>query len=259
MATFSRRGGTDLAESPEQDSILAAPVSTMAASQVAEFPSVNLIPDEIAEEARVRRAKLVLGGAIAASIVAVGGLFLVATGEVGSAQESLDSATARGAGLSAEAAKYADVPKVKADLASAQSQQSLALGREVRWSFVLNNLALTLPAGSSLSTFKGTLAEPGAAGAAPGANGVRSVLGNSGIGGLTFDGEALDNAKVAAFLEALTRNTGVVDPFATTLTNDAASADSVTSAAATKALVKFSATATLGDKALSHRYDVKGS
>ena len=41
------------------------------------------------------------------------------------------------------------------------------------------------------------------------------MLGQPGIGSISYEGEAADNAKVAAFLEAMTKNTGLLDPFAT--------------------------------------------
>lgn len=255
MVSFGRKGATAEVEAPEEQAAPAAQpvVAAPGPSQLAAFPRVNLIPDEIAREQRVRQAKLVFGGAIAASVVAVGGLYMMAAGQVSSAQEQLDAATARGIALSSEAAKYADVPKVKADLASAQEQQALALGGEVRWSFVLNNLGLTVPSGTSISTLKGNIS---AGAPAAGESGVKSVLGNDGVGSLTFEGEALDNGKVASFLEAMSRNTGVIDPFATVASKDDKTA---ADGSATKPTVRFAATATLSAKALSHRYDVKGN
>ena len=66
-------------------------------------------------------------------------------------------------------------------------------------------------------------------------------------------GEAQDDARVASFLESVSKNTGVIDPFATQAT-----ASSSTGSTG-PAFVNFSATATINSKALSHRYDVKGN
>jgi hypothetical protein len=182
----------------------------------------------------------------------------MASGEVSSAQQDLDVATARSATLAAEATKYADVPKVRSDLASAQAQQALAMGGEVRWSFMLNNLALTIPQGSSLTGFKAAISGASPNAAAPtasntaSAGSTSSILGQSGIGSISYDGEALENAKVSAFLEAMTKNTGLLDPFAT---QTAKKQDQ----ASTSKGVTFTAQATIGPKALSHRYDVKGN
>jgi Tfp pilus assembly protein PilN len=261
MVSFGRKGATAEVEAPEQAPTAQPAVSASAPSQLAAFPRVNLIPDEIAQEARVRRAKLVLGGAIAASVVAAAGMYVMAAGEVTSAQQDLDVATARSATLAAEATKYADVPKVRADLASAQAQQALAMGGEVRWSFMLNNLALTIPQGTSLSSFKATISGAAPDASAPTASNTAtagsatSVLGQPGIGSISYEGEAADNAKVAAFLEAMTKSTGLLDPFATQATKEQGSTDAATGGKG----VTFTAQATVGDAALSHRYDLKGN
>jgi Tfp pilus assembly protein PilN len=261
MVSFGRKGATAEVEAPETVPAAQPAISTPAPSQLAAFPRVNLIPDEIAQEARVRRAKLVLGGAVLASVVAAAGLYVMAAGQVTSAQEELDLAQARSASLAAEATKYADVPKVRADLASAQTQQALAMGGEVRWSFMLNNLALTIPQGTSLTSFKATISGAAPSSAAPtsantaSAGTATSVLGQPGIGAISYEGEATDNAKVAAFLEAMTKNTGLLDPFAT----QAAKEQGSQAAASGGKGVTFTAQATVGEKALSHRYDVKGN
>jgi Tfp pilus assembly protein PilN len=266
MVSFGRKGQTAELDAPES---LPAPTTPTApvAAPLAAFPRVNLIPDEIAREVKVRRSKVIAGGAVVASLAAVGALYLMAAGQVSAAQEQLDSATARSAALAAEATKYADVPKVQADLAGAQQQQFLALGGEVRWSTILNNMALTIPAGASLSSLKGTITGgPSTSSGAAGANTVPSVvsiIGNAGIGTLSYEGEALDQPRVASFLEAVSRNTGVLDPFASQITAKDTGGPSVSTAGVGAANVpaqkgvSFTATATITTKALSHRYDLK--
>jgi hypothetical protein len=120
---------------------------------------------------------------------------------------------------------------------------------------VLKNLGLTIPPGVSLNTLQATVtgSAPAAAGAAGAAVGTSSVLGNPGIGSLQYSGEAQDDARVASFLEAVSKNTGVIDPFATQ-----ASAAGVTNSAG-PSFVNFTASATITSKALSHRYDAKGN
>ncbi len=267
MVSFSRKGAAQEAEVQEAGTTMVAPVADApvapASAPHAAFPRVNLIPDEIAQEARVRRSKMVLGGTVAASVLAVGGLYFVAVGSVGSAQEQLDTATAHSAALAAEAAKYADVPKVKSDLAAAQTQQASAMAGEVRWSFVLNNLSLTMPQGTSLTGLKGTITGNGAAPAAAGtptttSNAVTSILGKPGVGSLQFEGEALNDAHVASFLESLARSAGLTDPFATQASSDDSASTTATPTPASQT-VRFTATTTIGPKALSHRYDMKGN
>jgi Tfp pilus assembly protein PilN len=216
------------------------------------FPRVNLIPDQIAAEAKVRKAKLTLGIVAGASVAVVAGLYVMAAGQVSSAQEQLDVATAHSAVLATEAAKYADVPKVRADLDAAAAQQVQALGGEVRWSSVLTNLGLTIPAGVALNSFQASVTGTGAPAGGATTGSIVSVLGAPGIGTIQYAGEATDDTKLAAFLESFTKVPGVIDPFATQATaavSDAGGPPSVT----------FAANATISAKALSHRYDVKGN
>jgi Tfp pilus assembly protein PilN len=252
MATFGRKstavepslGTTDVIE-PEVPA--PAPVSNVLGS----FPRVNLIPDQIAAEAKIGKAKVTLGFAAAAAVAVVAGMYVMASGQVSAAQEQLDGATAHSAALASDAAKYADVPKIRADLTDAQAQQVAALGTEVRWSSVLTNLGLTIPAGVALTSLQanvtaaGVDAEPAATGSAGGAV---SVLGNPGIGTVLYQGEATDDTRLATFLESLSKNPGLIDPFATQA-----------AAVSTSPTITFSATATINQKALSHRFDAKGN
>jgi len=252
MVSFGRKSAVAEAVPEELEVAPAAPVEIPTTKNLGAFPRANLIPDQIAAEAKVRTAKVTLGLAAGASVVLVAGLYLMATSDVNGAQDQLDSAHAQSALLASQAAKYADVPRVRADLATAQAQQASALGGEVRWSTVLKNLGLTIPPGVALNSLQATVsgAAPGAAGAA---GGTSSVLGNPGIGSLQYAGEAQDDARVASFLESVSKNTGVIDPFATQA--------SVANAVGTggSSLVNFTASATITSKALSHRYDAKGN
>ncbi len=255
------RGSAAVENAPEALPVVDAPsIPTSAAA----FPRVNLMPDEIAEEARVRRAKLVLAGAAVVSVGAVGALFMMAGNDVNSAQEALDQAAARGTVLAAEVGQYSDVPAARADLASAQSQQYLAMGGEVRWSFLLNNLSLTLPRGTSLTEFKGLIdgvaPTPAAAGTATGTPTSQvSILGKAAIGEIQYAGEARGYTDVASLLDVLAKQKTLVDPYPGTVQ----SAEAVTtgiSAGTTASPGKgytFTATSSVSDKSLSHRYDIK--
>ena len=252
MVSFGRKSAVAEAVPEEVEVAPTAPVEIPTTKNLGAFPRANLIPDQIAAEAKVRTAKVALGIAAGGSVVLVAGLYLMATNEVNGAQDQLDSAHAQSALLASQAAKYADVPRVRADLASAQAQQASALGGEVRWSTVLKNLGLTIPPGVSLLSLQASVSGDAPTGTAA-AGGPASVLGNPGIGSLQYSGEALDDARVASFLESVSKNTGVIDPFAT----QATAAESAGAGVPTS--VSFSASATINSKALSHRYDVKGN
>ncbi len=255
MVSFHRSGSTATDENGA-DARVTAPALP---SSTAAFPRVNLMPDTITSEAKVHRAKLVLGIAAAASVALVGGLYVLASADVSGAQDQLDTATARGAVLATEAAKYADVPKVQAEVAAAQTQQYEAMGSEVRWSFLLNNLALTMPAGSSLTGFAGvvsttppvTAAGAKVASAGDLSAGSTSVLGRPGIGTITYEGEARGYPNVAAFLDAMAKQKTLLDPYATFV-----GAVPVQKGEPSKGFT-FTSQAAVSDAALSRRYDLK--
>jgi len=248
MVSFRRSGGA-VAEAPEQ--VAPAPMLPVAMSEAA-FPRVNLMPTVIAAEAKVRKAKLLLVAAAVCSVVAVGGLWFAANGEVNAAQERLDDATTATAQLKTEAAKYADVPKVQAQVALSQQQAYLAMGGEVRWSFLLNDLALTIPRGASLTSFVGTITGMPPLATAAKANGsdddVASVLGTAGIGNIQYEGEARGLPDVAAFLDTLAKQRALVDAYPGVVQK--AEGDNA------KGLT-FQSSVTITQKALSHRYDLK--
>jgi Tfp pilus assembly protein PilN len=256
MVSFGKRGGTALEAEPQAPEGVPVAAPTPTAAPSAAFPRVNLIPAQVALEARTQTAKRVCIGAVAASAVVVAGLFVMANSQVSSAQDQLDAATARSAALAAEATKYADVPRVNSELTAATQQQVAAMGSEVRWSSVLYSLAISTPNGVSLQSFSATV-NSGAPGAATPANSTgqssNSILGNPGIGSMTITGTATDQPHVASFLDKLTTYNGVVDPFATSV-----SASSTTGASASDKTVSFNASATITSDALSHRYDGKG-
>jgi Tfp pilus assembly protein PilN len=259
MVSFSRNRDTAETEVAEGGTVVAVAAPAPVTQSAAAFPRVDLLPDTIAEEARVRQAKLISAGAVVAAVAAVGALYVMAAGQVSAAQEELDAATARSAVLASEVAQYAEVPKVRADVESAKIQQYQAMGGEVRWSFLLNDLALTIPRGTSLISLKAETGGAAPAAEAGAAGGTTSVLGNQGIGALSYEGEAKTYGDVAAFLDSLAKQKTLLDPYFTAAAAAASEQVGVADGTTTQAGTGYTYTAsvTLSDEALSHRYDLK--
>ena len=253
MVSFHRSASsetdTEVVEAVDEQVQAAPPVPTSAAA----YPRVNLMPEAVAAEARVHRAKMSLVAAVVASVAVVGGLYAMAYGSVNSAQDSLDAAAAKSAVLNAELTKYADVPKVQAQLTATRGQVATALGADVRWSVLLNNLSLTMPPGTSLVTFQGAIkntVSSSSTGNAATDNQFTSVLGHPGIGTINYTGEALGYPQVAAFLDTQAKQNSLMDSYVNSV---AANTDSSTGGKG----YTFKSVATVTDKALSHRYDLK--
>ncbi|MEI7647948.1 MAG: hypothetical protein WCJ48_06640, partial [Actinomycetes bacterium] len=169
------------------------------AAQTVLIPRVNLLPPEIAEATRFDQMKRIM----AASIVGVFGVVIlaavVASFQVSAAQSELADAQATGTSLQNQVSQFTDVPKVFAEVQSAQAQLSSAMGNEVRWSTYLGDLSLTIPSNVGLTSM--TIRQDPA-------TSVTSALGATGIATVSFEGQASSSKSVATFLDSLAKQKG---------------------------------------------------
>ena len=114
------------------------------------------------------------------------------------------------------------------------------MGNEVRWSFFLNDLALTMPAGVSLDSLDATVIGPGQATETTGDGQVGAKVGN-----LSVTGKALTYNSVANWLDSLAKMDTVADPYVSGL---AAGDEEGTE------IVTFSSTGDMTTETLSGRY-----
>lgn len=225
-------------------------MTTLTTGRVTQLPRVNLLPPEVAQAARFRRVQALLALVVVMALVGVGLAYLVASGQVAAAQDDLDAAQAENTQLKAEAAEYAEVPRVKAQLAQGEANLSAAMAPEVRWSFYLNDLSLTIPSSVRLTTMTVTQPVP-----LPGAevatttedSTVVSPLGTPGIATIVFEGNAASYNAVAAWLQTLARQNGYTDPTVTQIENS-------TEENMAGNVYSFSSSVTVTEDALSGRY-----
>lgn len=217
--------------------------STLTPARTAALPRVNLLPPEIAEAARLRKVKAGLGAVVVGAVAVVGLLYVQATGAVNHAQDQLSAAQAQTQQINSETAKYSDVPRVYAQVAAAQSQLEQAMGQEVRWSYYLNDLSLTIPPHVWLTQLQVTT--NGATTASPAGSGGTTSLTTPGIGSVKFSGVAYAHNDVAAWLDALAKQKGYADAYFSKSEED----DKLS-----RPTVKFDSTVTVTSDALSGRY-----
>jgi Tfp pilus assembly protein PilN len=213
---------------------------TGAAISLDSLPRVNLLPPEIAETRRFRRIQMGLGGAVLGAVGIVALAYVAAMGSVSSAQEDLDTANARNAQLQTETAKYAGVTAIYARAAAAQAMLTQAMGEEVRFSQLLNDLSLSVPENVWLKevTFNQNAANAAPAGSA-------TTLSTSGIGTVTFTGVGFKHDDVAVWLESLAGQKGYADPYLSSSTE---------ALLGTRKTVNFTSSASLTPAAYSGRY-----
>ena len=224
-------------------------MTTLTVTRAAQLPRVNLLPPEIEEAAKLGRLKRVLVLAVVGSLVLVALLFVWASRQVSSAQSDLTAAQATGTALQAEAAKYAEVPKVNAEVTAAETNLSTAMAPEIRWSFYLNDLSLTIPNGVRLTSFTATNAAAQAQ-AQAGSTLPVSASGVPGVGTVAFEGKATGSDAVVSFLRVLDKQKGYYEPYLSSFTRE----DGTT----VGRVYTFSSTATVNMDALSQRYAQAG-
>jgi len=224
-------------------------MTTLTASRLATMPRVNLLPPEIAEQARFRKVQMGLGGAVLAALLVVGVLYFLAMGQVSSAEEDLATEKAEGAKLQKQEATYAQVPQVYEQVTTQEAKLAQAMGQEIRWSYLLNDLSLTMPSRVWLEQLAITQTVDSAAGAA---TAVQPILAG-GLGQVQFDGRAFSHSDVAAWLDVLAKQKGYANAYFTNSQLQAPDASSV------KQLVSFKSTVTLTDGARSRRYTQKAA
>jgi Tfp pilus assembly protein PilN len=215
--------------------------STPTGLRAAALPKVNLLPSEISEGAKFRNLQLALGLVVLLAVGIVGLLTYLASGEVSDAQEQVDSAQAQTVTLQHQVTSYAAVPKLYAQVALADAQLTQAMGQEVRYSFVLRDLSLSIPSSIYLTTLNMTqpIDTPGS---------VSGAWGGTGVVGVSFHGSAGTLNDVAAWLDSLTKTKYYSDPYVTVAARGDAKKDS---------RFQFDSTVLITPQALTNRYAAK--
>jgi len=128
---------------------------------------VDLLPPEVGERITRRRVTIVTGSLLGLWLVALGAILLVVLAGVDRAREERDIAQAEVIRLQGRVTELAPFGQLEARLAEQNRILAAAMGEEVSTAAVLNDLALTFPASSSLRTLTLTLEAAPADGTAP--------------------------------------------------------------------------------------------
>jgi Tfp pilus assembly protein PilN len=221
---------------------------TVQTAGVAALPRVNLMPPEIAEALRFRRLQLAMGGAVLAAAVIVGALYQHAHSGISSAQSQLTSAQAQQTGLQTKLNSLASVRSTFANVNAKQQLLQQAMGQEIRWSYMLNDLSFRIPSDVWLTSIQATETTVGD-GTTPAATAV-PVPGQltTSIGNLSFSGVAFKHDDVATWLDSLAKEKGLAQPTFTSSSEEAIG---------TRPVIGFDSQALVDQKAYSNRYTPK--
>jgi Tfp pilus assembly protein PilN len=192
-------------------------MTTMTPTRLASMPRVNLLPPEIAAAERLRQLKLLLGLLVVGALVLVGMVWFFVSQQVGGAQDDLAQAQAEGAALDQQIASYAEVPEVYGQVDVAQANLVTAMTPEIRFSFYLNDLSLTIPKSSRLTSlvFANTAS---AIQMDPNTQVQYTPSGQPVAGTMTYVGRSTSFDAVATWLQSLGKSVGVTDPTVTNVT-----------------------------------------
>ncbi len=216
---------------------------------------VNLMPPEILAGRVFRRTQQGLAAAALAVVAAVAGVYVTTANVAAAAADELTVVQATGATLTAEQARYAEVPRMAKAIDDAETARATAMADDVDWSRYLTSFSLTLPErvwftslDLKLASAGGTTGTSAATGATAGTAGTAAAPRSGGIAGLTVTGVAATVPDVAAWLDTLGAQRAVTDPFVTTAEKKPLGEREV---------VEFTSVGTVGAAALTHRFDRK--
>ena len=203
---------------------------------------VNLLPDGLDDARNFRKLQLGLGAVLVGVVGVVGAAYVVGTGHVTSAEDALAAEQVRTTQLQSEQRRYADVPKVEAQVTAAEQAQVAVNAYNVNWYSMLDAVAANSPETSSMESLSlaldATAIAPGGAGTVEPSD----PLGVAGVGTVTLTGSTISQDKVAAVLEGLARVPGLAHPL---LSNSTYAADT--------GVVDYSTTATITHDALLNK------
>jgi Tfp pilus assembly protein PilN len=209
-----------------------------------QMPRVNLLPPEIAEQARLRKVQVGLGACVVAAVGVVGLLFVSASHSQSVAQASVDQAQSQNAQLQAQTTKYRNVTAVYDAAAAAQGQLVTAMGQEVRYSQLMHDLSLSVPSTVWLKSLSYNQTPPAAAAGTTGTPGTAAPT-STVLGVVSFQGVGFDHDDLALWLESVAS----LKSYSNTYFSNSAEA-----LLGTRKVVNFSTTADLTPAALSGRY-----
>jgi Tfp pilus assembly protein PilN len=203
-------------------------------------PRVNLLPPEIAEKSRLRKAQFAMVGTGLAAVAVVGVMYTQQSAKVDDAQQQKAAAEAAHVRLTTEKAKLQNVSDTYAQVDQAKATLAAAMHDEVLWSGYLHDLTLTIPENVWLTGLTAKIESVKAP-----ANGSSGPVLDPGLGTVTFTGHGFVHDDVAAWLESVAKEKGYANPYFS---------QSVEALIGTVPVVTFSSTVNLTEKALSNRY-----
>jgi Tfp pilus assembly protein PilN len=169
---------------------------------------VNLLPTEVREGQKSRRALAAVILAVGAAVFLLLFIYTLQTARLANANHKLAAQQALNQGLQTQIDSLQQFAQLKAEVALRQTLTQQALTNQVRWSGVLRDISMVIPNQMWLTSMNATVSDAlqGGAAATPGAPPV--VGAQTLVGTIQFQGVASDNPTIALWLSRLVRVNG---------------------------------------------------
>lgn len=210
-----------------------------------EYPvaRVNLLPPEILEGRRFRRAQVFMALGVAGVVAATGGVYHLAQAATADAAQELAVERQRAVVLQAEAAQFAEVPAILASVDRAETALETAMATDIEWYRYLAQIGISAPESVWFQSITFTAVPPSSLSSDP-------LAPQDTVAEIVTTGRALAYGDVAAWLDALD---GV--PSSDYVAFSDATLDVETS---DRPYVGFTVTSKVSPDALSNRYAPEG-
>jgi Tfp pilus assembly protein PilN len=194
---------------------------------------INLLPPEFGAIAARRRRLAMMGFAVVAYVAVLGLGFFLWGGRVDDARRDLEAQNSIVQSLERQVVGLADSGQLAVAYETKAELVRVALGNDIDWGIIMNDLARLLPPRVWVSTFSGTVV----------AETVPGVLGQ-----VAFSGIGFDFPDVSAWLRALDSEqfAGITGTWVSTVSQGSVGDEEV---------VNFSSTAALTSAAVTNRAD----
>ncbi|GEA82266.1 PilN domain-containing protein [Cellulomonas uda] len=183
-----------------------------AQSIVTGLPQVNLLPPEVRAARGLQSIKRWLVIALLVVVALCALVWLLAQSVASNAQSDLENAQRETARLTQEQTKYAEVPRVQAQLAEAVRARQIAGSTDILWKQYFDAIAAVLPEGASMDSFAITGSTP-----MEGPGAAAHALQGASIGNIAFAARSVSVPDVSALMDALDSIPGLADSFVTSV------------------------------------------
>lgn len=177
--------------------------------------SASLLPEEItsARQARRSRVWVIIAVVVVAALCAAWVVF--ATYQKSQAEDQLATATDSVSDLQRAQRGFSETVRVKADTTKLDEQLKSAMGNDLDWAALLNTLrSAGAPSDVTIKGVTGTMTKADAKAPTSALPGISTA---TSIGSLVITGSAPDKRAVAAYVDALAKQSILTNPFVTSV------------------------------------------